>query len=162
MAKNHNFGQVLTFEGLLYRLLPTRAKFGVLCRPTVYTCVTNLVTIGLFCRPLAAKSLNFARFWTLAFSDVANWHQSEKAEQGCKTTNPPLSNGIKIVSLVQRLHGEIGRTISDVQKRDGQTDIQTDRQTNKLETVSIAEPLQNRQHARLMLSTLERKGKREG
>jgi len=32
----------------------------------------------------------------------------------------------------------------------------------KLETVSIAEPLQNRQHARLMLSTLERKGKREG
>ena len=33
---------------------------------------------------------------------------------------------------------------------------------SKLETVSIAEPLQNRQHARLMLSTLERKGKREG
>jgi len=32
----------------------------------------------------------------------------------------------------------------------------------ELETVSIAEPLQNRQHARLMLSTLERKGKREG
>jgi len=31
-----------------------------------------------------------------------------------------------------------------------------------LETVSIAEPLQNRQHARQMLSTLERKGKREG
>jgi len=31
-----------------------------------------------------------------------------------------------------------------------------------LETVSIAEPLQNRQHARLMLSTLEHKGKREG
>jgi len=36
------------------------------------------------------------------------------------------------------------------------------KQYNKLETVSIAEPLQNRQHARLMLSTLERKGKREG
>jgi len=32
----------------------------------------------------------------------------------------------------------------------------------QLETVSIAEPLQNRQHARLMLSTLEHKGKREG
>jgi len=32
----------------------------------------------------------------------------------------------------------------------------------ELETVSIAEALQNRQHARLMLSTLERKGKREG
>ena len=36
------------------------------------------------------------------------------------------------------------------------------RKKSKLETVSIAEPLQNRQHARLMLSTLEHKGKREG
>jgi len=33
---------------------------------------------------------------------------------------------------------------------------------NKLETVSIAEPLQNRQHAPLMLSTLGSKEKREG
>ena len=32
---------------------------------------------------------------------------------------------------------------------------------NRLETVSIAEPLQNRQHARQMLLTLECKGKRE-
>ena len=39
-------------------------------------------------------------------------------------TNVPLSNGIKIVSVLQRLHGEIGRTNSDVQKRDGQTDRQ--------------------------------------
>jgi len=31
----------------------------------------------------------------------------------------------------------------------------------ELETVSIAEPLQNRQHAHQMLSTLECKGKRE-
>ena len=31
-----------------------------------------------------------------------------------------------------------------------------------LETVSIAEPLQNRQHAPLMLSTLVSKEKREG
>jgi len=38
------------------------------------------------------------------------------------TTNLPVSNGIKIVSVLQRLHGEIGRTISDVQKRDEQTD----------------------------------------
>jgi len=38
------------------------------------------------------------------------------------TTNLPLSNGIKIVSVLHRLHVEIGRTNSDVQKRDGQTD----------------------------------------
>jgi len=29
---------------------------------------------------------------------------------------------MKIVSVLQRLHGEIWRTISDVQKRDKQTD----------------------------------------
>ena len=38
-----------------------------------------------------------------------------------------MSNGIKIVSVLQRLHGEIGRTNSDVQKRDGQTDKQTEK-----------------------------------
>jgi len=35
-----------------------------------------------------------------------------------------LSNGIKIVSVLQRLHGEIGRTDSDVQMRDRQTNRQ--------------------------------------
>ena len=39
--------------------------------------------------------------------------------------NLPLSNGIKIVSAIHRLHGEIGHTNSDVQKLDGQTDKQT-------------------------------------
>ena len=63
-------------------------------------------------------------FWTLAFSDVANWQQSDKVEHECTTTNLPLSNSIKIVSVFQRLHGEIGRTISDVQKRDEQTNKQ--------------------------------------
>jgi len=66
----------------------------------------------------------FAVFWTSAFSGVANWQQSEKVEHRCTTTNLPLSNSIKIVSVLQRLHGEIGRTISDVQKRDEQTDKQ--------------------------------------
>jgi len=55
---------------------------------------------------------------------------------------PVLSNGIKIVSVLLRFHGEIGHTNSDVQKREGQTNRQT-----KLETVSIAKALQNRQHA---------------
>ena len=70
----------------------------------------------------------FAISWSSAFSVVANWQQSDKVEHGCTTTNLPLPNGIKIVSVLQRLHGEIGRTNSDVQKRDGQTDKQTDRQ----------------------------------
>jgi len=37
--------------------------------------VPNFVSIGLFCRPLLAKTPNFAVFWTSAFSGVANWHQ---------------------------------------------------------------------------------------
>ena len=56
---------------------------------------------------------------------VTNWQQSEKAEHGGTTTNLPLSNGIKIVFVFEGLHGEIGRKMSDVQKRDGQTDKQT-------------------------------------
>ena len=72
----------------------------------------------------------FAVFWTSAFSVVANWQQSDKVEHVCTTTNLPLSNGIKIVSVVHRLHGEIGRTISDVQKRDEQTNRQTDKKLN--------------------------------
>ena len=88
--------------------------------------------MGLFCRPVAAKTpifAVFAVFWTSAFSDVANCHQFQKVEHVCTTTNLPLSIGIKIVSVLQRLHGEIGRTISDVQKRDEQTDRETKNST---------------------------------
>ena len=85
----------------------------------------NFVRIGLLCRPLLAKTPIFAVFWTSAFSVLAkNWQQSDKVEHGCTTANLPLFNAIKIVSVLQRLHGEIGQTISDVQKRDGQTNRQ--------------------------------------
>ena len=94
-GQNHNFWQILTFAG---------------------------VSISLFYRPLVAKkNPNFCYFWTSAFSDVSSWRQYKKVEHGCTTTNLPLSNGIKIISVLQRHHGEIGRTNSDVQKRDGQT-----------------------------------------
>ena len=93
----------------------------------------NFVPIGLFYCPLAAKNPNFCHilpyFWTSAFTGVANSQQSEKGEHGCTTTNLPLSNGIKIVSVLQRLHGEIGRTVSEVQKRDEPTNKQTSKQT---------------------------------
>jgi len=56
----------------------------------------------------------FAVFWTSAFSDFANCHQYQKVEDECTTTNLPLSNGIKIVSVHQPLRGEIGRTNSDI------------------------------------------------
>ena len=70
------------------------------------------------------KTPMFALFWTSAFSGVTNKQQSEKVEHRCTTTNLPLSNGIKIVSVLQGLHDEIGRIISDFQKRDEQTNRQ--------------------------------------
>jgi len=63
-------------------------------------------------------------FGNLIFCGVASWQQSEKVEQVYTTTSLPLSNGIKIVSVLQRLHGEIMLTNSDVHKRDEQTDRQ--------------------------------------
>ena len=130
VAKNHNFGQSLTFGGLCTDpFSPMMAKFSVLKQPMVYAYLPNFVSIGLFSRPLAAKNPNFAVFWTSAFSGVANWQQSEKVEHRCTTTNLPLSNGIKIVSVLQRLHSEIRRTISDVQKSDEQIDRQTKNST---------------------------------
>jgi len=131
-GQKHNFGQLLTFWGLLYR--PSITDEGqiwcAIADPwSTFTCKISPRSVY----SLAAKNPNFAVFPFFGlrqFSDVANWHQSQKVEHGCTTTNLPLSNGIKIVSVRQRLHGEIGRTISDVQKRDGQTNRQTDKILN--------------------------------
>ena len=130
VAKNHNFGQILTCGDSctdpFYRLGLNLVFYS---RPTAYAYVPNFVSVGLFCQTLLAKNRFFCIFWTSSFSGVTNSQQSQKVGHGCTTTNLPLSNGIKIVSVLQRLHGESGRTISDVQKRHGQTDKQTDKQT---------------------------------
>jgi len=132
VSKNHNFGKILTFGGLLYQL-PFTGESQIWCaiadpwRTLTCQILSRLVySVALWRR----KNPIFALFWTSAFSSVANWQQSEKVEHGCTTINLPLSNGIKIVSVLQRLRGEIWRTNSDVQKRDGQTDKQTNRQKN--------------------------------
>jgi len=55
----------------------------------MYAYVPNFVSIGLFCHPLAAKKKTiFAVCWTLAFSGVANWQQSEKVEHAQLQTFP--------------------------------------------------------------------------
>jgi len=68
-------------------------------KPTVYAYVPNFVSIGLFYRPLAAKTPQFlpifAIFWTSAFSVVANWQQSDKVEHECTTTNLPYPTASK-------------------------------------------------------------------
>ena len=106
-------------------LLPMRAKFmyAVADPRCTFTCEISSRSVYsvVLCR---GKTPIFAVFWTSAFSDVASWHQSQKVQHGCTITNLPLSNGIKFVYILQCLHGEIGRTTSDVQKRDGQTNRQ--------------------------------------
>jgi len=116
------------FWGLLYRSPFTDEGqiWYAIADPSDY--VANFVSIGLFCWPLAAKKPILPVFGLTAFSGVANWHQSEKVEHRCTTTNLPLPNGIKIVSVLQRLHGEIGRTTLTFKSV---TDRQTDRQTDR-------------------------------
>ena len=71
VAKNLNFWQILTFGGSctapFYRRGP---DLVCCCRPMVYAYVPKFVSIGLFCRPLAAKNPNFCIFWISAFSGV--------------------------------------------------------------------------------------------
>ena len=116
VAQNHNFGQILTFGGLLYRP-PITDQSQIWCVTAdpqlTFTCQNlslSVYSVALWRR----KPPIFVVFWTSAFSDIDIWRQSEKVEHGCTTTNLPLSNGIKIISLLQRLHGVIGRTNSDV------------------------------------------------
>jgi len=113
VAENHNFWHILTFGELQYR--PPFTDEGTF----TFTCQNlsrSVYSIALWWRnpPI------FAVFLTSAFSVVDSWRQFEKVEHGCTTTNLPLSNGIKIISVLQRLHGEIEHTNSDIQKREGQ------------------------------------------
>ena len=131
--KNHNFGQILTFLGA--PVSPPFYRWGpnLLCysRPAVYAYVPNFVLIVLFCRPLVAKKPNLCHMLPyfglrhLAVSPIDSSLRKLNTGAQLQLKNVPLSNGIKIVSVLERLHGEIGRTISDVQKRDEQTNKQT-------------------------------------
>jgi len=83
---------------------------------------------------VAAKNPNFLPFFGLRHLVMSPIVINLRKLSMVHNYNLPLSNlsnGIKIVSVLQRLHGEIGRTNTDVQKRDGQTDKQTNKQTNR-------------------------------
>jgi len=63
--------------------------------------VSKIVSIGLFYRPLAAKKQFLPVFWTSAFSDVASWRQSEKAECSAQLqTFPYLTHQTRFCILV--------------------------------------------------------------
>jgi len=118
-----NFWQILTCRGLLYRPHSTiEGQIWCAIADPRYTLTYQISSWSVYSVVLCWwKTHFFAVFWTSAFSGVTIY---QKVEHGCTTANLPLSNGIKIVSVLSRLHGKIGCTNSDVQKRDGQTDGQ--------------------------------------
>ena len=121
------FLAILTYGRLLYQP-PFTDEGQIWCfrADPWYTLICHISSRSVYAVALwRRKTQNFAVFWTSAFCGVASWRHSEKFEHWRTTTNLPLSNGIKIVSAFQRLHSEIGPTISDVQKRHEQTDRQT-------------------------------------
>jgi len=74
---SQNFGQIVTFGGSCTDpLLPMTVKLRVYSRPTVYAFLPKFVSIGLFCRPVAAKNRNFCLFLTSALSRVDSWQQN--------------------------------------------------------------------------------------
>ena len=126
VAKNHNFGQILTFWKLLY-LTPVTDEGQIWCpiADPRYTFTCEISSRSVYSVVLWLRTTPIFAVFGLRHSGVANWQQSEKVEHGYTTRNLSLSSDIKIVSVLPRLHGEIGCTISDVQKRDEQTNRQT-------------------------------------
>jgi len=125
VVKKHNFGQILTFWGALVPIsFADEHQIWCAIAGRWFTLICEISSRSVYSVALCWRKTPLPFFCTSAFSFVANWQQSEKVEHGCTTTKVPLLNGIKIVSVLERHHGEIGRTISDVQRRDGQTDKQ--------------------------------------
>ena len=82
-----------------------RGKFGVLWQTHGIRLRAKFRLDRFILSPsVGEKKTIFAVFCTSAFSVVAIWQQSDKVEHGCTTTSLPLSNGIKIVSVLQRLN----------------------------------------------------------
>ena len=97
VVKNHNFGQILKFGGLLYRFPFTdEVKFSAACARTDPWCTLRAkfrLDRFILSPSGSDKTQIFPFFGLLAFCGVANCRQSDKVEYGCTTTN----QGIKIV-----------------------------------------------------------------
>jgi len=75
-----------------------KAKFGVL--EQTHGLHAKFIIDRFILSPYGGENPNICRFWNSAFSVVASWQQSGEVEHWCTTTNLPLSNGIKVVSVV--------------------------------------------------------------
>ena len=116
--------------GLLYRRLsPIMAEFGVQQQTHSVRLRAKFRLDWFILSASGGEKTPFLPFFGLrhlVMSTVGG--NLRKLNTGAQTTSLPLSNGIKIVSVVQRIHGEIRRTNSDIQKCEK-------KQTNKKLTV---------------------------
>ena len=131
VAQNHNFGQILTFLGAPVPT-PFYTDEGQIWCPIAdprytFTCEISSRSVYSFVLWLRKKN-NFCRFLDSAFSGVANWQQSDKAEHGCTTTNLPYSTVSKSFLYSNAFMAKSGAqslTFKSVTNR------QTDKQPNK-------------------------------
>jgi len=99
----------------------------------MYASVPNFVSIGLFCRPLAAKNPNFAIFWASTFSGVAIWQQLEKVEHIAQLQTFPYPTASKSFLYSNAFMAKSGaHPLTFKSVTDRQTHRQKDRQTKKL------------------------------
>jgi len=107
------------------RPLPMRAKYDMLeYSHSLCSCAKFRLDQFILSPSSSKKPPNFAVFWTSMFSGVTSQWQKENVEHECTSTNIPLSNSIKIVSVFQHLHGEIVRINSVIQKHNRYTNTQ--------------------------------------
>ena len=129
------FWENLTFWGSCTDLLlPMRAKFSVLCQTLGLRLRAKFRLDRFILSSVTAKKKTifavFAFFWTSAFSDVDNWHQSQKVEHGAQPQTSPYptaSNSFLYSSAFMAKSGAQSLTFKSVTDR--QTNRQTDKQT---------------------------------
>ena len=135
VAKNHNFGQILTIWGLLYRTPFYRWRPNVVCysRPMVYAYVPNFVSIGLFCCPLLAKKFQFLPFSGLLHLVLSPIGSSpRKLNTGAQLQTFPYqaaSKSFLYSNVFMAKSGAQSLTFKSVTNK--QTDRQTDKKTQR-------------------------------
>jgi len=122
--------------------LPMRTKLGMLEKTyDLHLCSKFRLEMFILSHSGGEKPKS-CRFWNSAFCDVANRLCAEKVEHRCTNTNLPLSNGVKIVSILHRLQSKIVRINSNIHKHDitSTIDKQAHRQTTKQNSTLFAAP----------------------
>ena len=98
-----------------------RAKCGMPKQTYVICLQAKCHLDQLIVLPLVQKIPYLTIFSTSTICDGATLCHRDKVECGCKTTNLPLSNSIKIISDFKQLNGNHMFTNFTIQKHDGQT-----------------------------------------